>query len=165
MPNIRNTTKNTAIINMRIEHPEFTLGEIGERFNLTRERIRQILVYSNMETRSSKRIELANTPRPTCAIIDCENLVADRVRTYCTSCVKTGRWLKDMGVRRQRIPRITIQCKRCNKDIIMRETLYKRQRNRYINIFCSQFCRSKYVWETQQVRNVNGKIQKIPLGK
>jgi hypothetical protein len=165
MTNIRNTPKNTAIINMRHEHPELTLREIGTLFNLTRERIRQILVFSNMETRSSKRVELANTPLPTCIISDCENLVADRVRTYCTVCVQSGRWIQDRASRSQRVPRITIQCKRCNIDTTMRETLYNRQRRTHTNIFCGQSCRSKYLWESQQVRNVGGKILKVPLGK
>ena len=166
MPNKVNTPLKDAIVQTKINNPEFTLREIGEKFNLSRERIRQILVSVNMETRSAKRVEIANTPLPICMMPECENRVSHRPRTYCVVCVENGSWKTHMGIRRRRIPQITIQCDYCSKDITMRETLYQRQRSRHKNTFCSQKCRSRHVWHTQKlVENVDGRIVRVLLGR
>lgn len=161
----KNLPKVNAVIKMRLNNPELTLREIGEAFNLTRERIRQILVAENIETRSSRRVAMATTPYPVCLEPECENRVPHRGRSYCVVCVKSGVWQRDNGLRRRRIPQVTSKCTRCNTDITMRETLYNRQRSKYKNMYCSQKCRSMYVWETQIVKNVGGRIVKVPLGK
>jgi len=153
------------VIQMRLEHPEFTLRELGEKFNVSRERIRQILASANVETRSYKRVISSLMPLVNCAIPDCGNRIEKKGMTYCRECIESGYWAIYTGSLRRKIPRVTFQCKRCDTDITMRQTLYERQKRQYTNTFCSQRCRSLYVWETQSVRNVGGKIVKSPLGK
>ena len=165
MGNKKNIEKTNAIVTMRVANPELTLQEIGTYFNLTRERIRQILVSANVETRSSHRIEILTRPYPVCVTPKCENTVPRRGRQYCISCLENGTWIQDMGLRRRRIPQVTVQCNRCNKDISMRETLLNRQRSRYKNMYCSQKCRSTHVWEQQKVKNVSGRIVRVQLGQ
>ena len=153
------------VIQMRLEHPEFTLRELGEKFNVSREYIRQILSSANVETRSYNRVVSSLMPLANCAIPDCENRIEKKGMTFCRRCIDGGYWSTFLGSRKRKVPRVTFQCKRCNKDITMRQTLYERQKRQYINTFCSQKCRSLYIWETQSVRNVGGRIVKSPLGK
>ena len=156
------------IVTLRKENPEITLRQIGELVNRTRERVRQILVSENIETRSSKRVENDSRPTPICRICHQEiisPLKTTHNRVYCDECVSNHLSQIDTGLRRRRIPQIDISCAYCNTVMTMRETLYKRQQHKYKNIFCSSSCRSRYTWQQQGIRNVNGRVVKVPLGK
>ena len=165
--NQKSTELRQLIVRLRKENPAMTLQQIATAVNRTRERVRQILVSEEVETRSAKRVESASRPNPLCRICNKEIFrpPSKHKRAYCDECISTKIWLIDMGLRRRRIPRIDTPCAYCNKIVTLIETLYKRQRSLHKNLYCSKSCRSKGMWANQVVINVGGRIRRLRLGK
>jgi len=79
------TGSRTKVVELRTHHPHMTLIEIGEEVGVTRERVRQILVSENLETRSTARIPI---PMPPCR--RCGNFVPYRKRIFWWSYCNTS---------------------------------------------------------------------------
>jgi len=163
LSSIENTRND--VITLRTENPALTLQQIAIIVNRTRERVRQILVSENMETRSAKRVENSNRPNALCRICNTEIITGtvNKKRTppsrkYCDSCINNNIWHIDRGMRSRKIPRVHIPCCHCNTIIDIRKTLYERHQRIYKNLFCSTPCRSKYLWDNKVLTNINGKI-------
>lgn len=154
------------VVTLRQENPDMTLQQIATAVNRTRERVRQILVSEEMETRSAKRVESASRPTPLCRICNKEIFrpPSRHRRTYCDECIRTKVWRIDMGLRKRRIPQIDTPCAYCKKTVTMRETLYKRHQTLHKYFYCSKSCRSKGLWANQAVMNVDGRIKRFRLG-
>jgi len=160
-----NTRQN--VITLRQENPAMTLQHIAITVNRTRERVRQILVSENMETRSAKRVESANRPSTLCRLCNTEIIIGTinkkrtpPTRKYCDNCINNNFWHIDIGLRKRRIPRVYIPCCHCNTIIDIRKTLYESHQRIYKNLFCSTHCRSKHLWDNKVLVNINGKIRK-----
>jgi len=153
------------VVTLRQQNPDMTLQQIATAVNRTRERVRQILVSEEMETRSAKRVESASRPTPLCRVCNTEIIrpPSRHRRAYCDECIRTKIWRVDMGLRKRRIPRIDVPCAYCTKIVNMRETLYKRNKAQK-NFYCSKSCRSKGMWANQIVMNVDGRIKRFRLG-
>jgi len=148
---------------IRHHHPEMTLQQIGDLVSLTRERVRQILVSENLETRSTKQIESINRPNYFCRV--CKNEIINNTKSkrfYCDVCIHNGAGKIDKGLRRRRVLRIDVPCDYCQILVTILETAYKR-RQQYKNFYCSRSCRSKNLWANKVVINVNGRIQRKEL--
>ena len=155
------------IITLRQENPVMTLQQIAMTVNRTKERVRQILVSENLETRSAKRVENANRPNAFCRLCNTEiitgtinNKRIPPTRKYCDNCVSSRIWTIDRGIRSRRIPRVHIPCCYCNAIIDMRKTLYESHQRLYKNLFCSTSCRTKHLWDTKVLVNIGGTIMK-----
>ena len=60
------------VVTLRQQNPDMTLQQIATAVNRTRERVRQILVSEEMETRSAKRVESASRPTPLSRVCNTE---------------------------------------------------------------------------------------------
>ena len=118
------TGRRTRVVELRIHHPHMTLREIGEELGITRERVRQILVTENLETRSSARMPM---PMPACK--RCGNPVPYRKRIFCSRmCHRPN-------------GRIIVICHSCGKAISLMTSIYKSRHARAAHIHCSRTCR------------------------
>ena len=160
MTTIEQTRHDVSIL--RRENPDMTLQQIATIVNRSRERVRQICVSENLETRSAKRVETATRPNPTCRICNTEMPKSPR-RVYCDECVAHKLQHIDRGLRERRIPRGNIPCHYCKANINMRETLITRHKNHYKNFFCSTSCRSKNVWAMKVLVNIDGRIRRADV--
>lgn len=118
--------KRDDIVRLRTTYPEMTLSDIGGELGLSRERVRQILVQENLETRSTGRIPI---PMPTCKM--CNNLVPTRKHTYCSpKCQRPN-------------GRTTTRCYGCNKEITLMTSQYKARTQKALHVHCSRACRDE----------------------
>jgi len=149
------------IVTLRQENPAMTLQHIAIIVNRSRERVRQILVSENIETRSAKRVKSANRPTPLCRLCNTEILTyRSKTRVYCDECVRTKVSHIDRGLRIRRIPRVHIPCCYCDAIIDMRKTLYESHQKLYKNLFCSTSCRTRYLWDNKVLVNIGGTIMR-----
>ena len=118
------TGSRTRVVELRTHHPHMTLIEIGDEVGVTRERVRQILVSENLETRSTARIPI---PMPPCR--RCGNPVPYRKRIFCSAICQrpTGRTI--------------VNCNYCGKEISLMTSTYKTRHARAAHIHRSRTCR------------------------
>ena len=118
------TGSRTRVVELRTHHPHMTLIEIGDEVGVTRERVRQILVSENLETRSTARIPI---PMPPCK--RCGTPVPYRKRIFCSAICQrpTGRTI--------------VNCNYCGKEISLMTSTYKTRHARAAHIHCSRTCR------------------------
>ena len=110
---------------IREQHPEWTLNEIGEELGISRERVRQILRSENLETRSAKRV-----PKPMPPCVRCGEPVPYRKRIYCSpNCQRPN-------------GRTTLHCHYCNKPVEVMSSIAKSRNSRYKFFHCSRECRN-----------------------
>jgi len=112
------------VIYLREQNPEMTLQEIGLHVGISKQRVGQILVSENLETRSTGKIPI---PMPNCK--HCGTPLPTRQRTYCTSKCQypNGRTIT--------------RCHYCNKEINFMTAVYKARNSRAKYVHCSQKCR------------------------
>ena len=122
--------KRSAIVQMKLENPSITLQALGDRFNLTRERIRQILISEGFITHRKLKTR-------DCLYCSATFVVQDRINaglslTYCSKECKTDSH------------RVYLNCKSCGKQYFLGASAY-RGRQRYhslsVNNYCSIKCR------------------------
>jgi len=122
----KQASKRLAVTNLRKSFPELTLREIGEAVDLTRERVRQILIDANLPTKSLSRIS-------TSVII-------------CATCNKTlhSKRLKFCSQKCQYPDgQTTFQCETCGTSQTVMTSVYKARMKRNATIHCSRTCRDQ----------------------
>ena len=118
------SSKRLTVIQLRKDNPGMTLEAIGQRVELTKERVRQILASENLSTRSIQRI-----PKPLPPCDPCGKPVSNRRLKYCgTRCRYPN------GV-------TTFTCSYCEKSVTVMTSEYKSRTSRYDKIHCSRECR------------------------
>ena len=130
------TSNRVMIVQLRKEHPNMTLQEMGEQIGISRERVRQILVSENLSTRSIKEVERRTfKPLPRCE--SCNLPTKAHNRKYCSSgCRFPGGWT-------------TFACYRCGKENTIETSQYKKRAKYYNHMHCSKSCSTKTYWETK----------------
>ena len=120
----RYSSKRLEIIHLRENFPELTLREIGEKVNLTRERVRQILIDANLNTKSLARM---TSPLPLCAT--CNKTLHNR-RLKC--CSQECQYPNGQT---------TFQCATRGTSQTVMTSVYKARMQRNSTIHCSRTCR------------------------
>ena len=123
------TPRNQIIIDFRLEHPELTLEAIGKEFDLTRERIRQILKEAEVETKSSTFIQREEERLIVPDCIRCGKPVSKKRLQFCSmEC-------------RYPLGSTTFACAFCGIEKTIRTTTYIERTSRYLKLHCSRTCR------------------------
>lgn len=110
---------------IRIANPELTLDQIGDTFNVTRERIRQVLVGLELPTKAKRHIRWV--PCPNCG-------KPIHHRRFCSMECLSAYCL------------IEVSCEVCGESILRnrKERTYRRD-NGYEHTFCSKVCQGKWL--------------------
>ena len=119
-------SKRLEIIHLRENFPELTLREIGEKVDLTRERVRQILTDANLNTKSSARI---SAPLPLCAT--CNKTLRNRRLKFCSQKCQYPNG------------QTTFQCSTCGISQTVMTSIYKARMKRNSTMNCSRTCRNQ----------------------
>ena len=119
-------SKRLEVIYLRKNFPELTLRGIGEKVGLTRERVRQILIIANLNTKSLARI---HTSLPTC--IACDKTLSNRRLKFCSSKCQHPNG------------QTTFQCSDCGIFKTVMTSVYKARIAKNAKIYCSQICRDQ----------------------
>ena len=122
----KQASKRLEIIHLRENFPELTLREIGEKVDLTRERVRQILTDANLNTKSSARI---SAPLPLCAT--CNKTLRNRRLKFCSQKCQYPNG------------QTTFQCATCGISKTVMTSIYKARIQRNSKIHCSRTCRDQ----------------------
>jgi len=122
----RQSSKRLEIINLRKNFPELTLREIGEKVDLTRERVRQILINANLNTKSLARM---STSSPLCAT--CNKTLDNRRLKFCSQECQYPNG------------QTTFQCATCGISQTVMTSVYKARIQRNSKIHCSRTCRDQ----------------------
>jgi len=122
----KQASKRLEIIHLRENFPELTLREIGEKVDLTRERVRQILINVNLNTKSLARI---TTPLTLCAT--CNKTLNNRRLKFCSQECQYPNG------------QTTFQCETCGTSKTVMTSIYKARIQRNSTIHCSRTCRDK----------------------
>ena len=123
----RTTGENRDIVTyLRRTSPDMTLQEIGSHVGISRERVRQILVSEQLETRSRGRY----LPLPVC--LYCGTSLPNRQRKYCDSKCQYPNG------------KTTVYCNYCNKEMIFMTSVYLSRTSRAKYIHCSRSCRDNH---------------------
>ena len=120
----KQASKRLAVIHLRENFPELTLREIGEKVDLTRERVRQILTDANLTTKSLARIA---TPLPLCAT--CNKTLHNKRLKFCSQKCQYPNG------------QTTFQCAICGSYQTVMTSVYKARMKRNSTIHCSRTCR------------------------
>ena len=111
---------------LRKQYPSMPAVRIAETLNISRERVRQLLIEAGLPTHFNKQYgwcELCGSPIP-----------ATR-KSYCSAECRT------------KAKRVTIQCDYCGQDKVMIRAAYDAQKRRgYKNMYCSVKCRNWGKW-------------------
>jgi len=124
--NYGQSSKRLEIIYLRENFPELTLREIGEKVELTRERVRQILTTANLATKSLARI---STPLPLCAT--CNKTLAHKRLKFCNQKCQFPNG------------KTTFQCSTCGMFKTVMTSVYRRISQKNSKIYCSRICRGR----------------------
>jgi len=124
------------VIEIRKDNPDMTLLEIGIETGVSKQRVSQILISENLETRSTHRIPL---PMPACK--RCGVPVPYRRRLYCSSTCQ-----RPAG-------KTVIVCHFCGKEVSLMTSMYKIRVTRSKYMHCSRACRDNS--RRGQPRNYN----------
>mgnify|MGYP005812138595 FL=1 len=124
--NYGQSSKRLEIIYLRENFPELTLREIGEKVELTRERVRQILTTANLATKSLARI---STPLPLCAT--CNKTLAHKRLKFCNQKCQFPNG------------KTTFQCSTCGMFKTVMTSAYRRISQKNSKIYCSRICRGR----------------------
>lgn len=120
------TERDQLICSTRQSNPSASLEEIGRPFQLTRERVRQILKAHGLPTAH------VNPPPPPRYCITCGKLLSSTNKSYCSTQCQYAR----------RTTRISVPCAWCGR-------VFRKQRQKVLDrkaaghnlFFCSRFCR------------------------
>ena len=150
MGNKKNIEKTNAIVTMRVANPELTLQEIGTYFNLTRERIRQILKNNNVPTRAISKFppaKCANCQKPlTNTNGSAIHLTASTpAKSYCNTQCREAK-LYDY-----------YSCDYCGKLVWKRKKEYKHLKTLSQTFHCSHSCSHLHQWNTNGAIKAWGK--------
>ena len=143
------------IIELRHQHPEMTLEEIGNEVSLTKERVRQVLTKENLSTKSSKLSpNFSTVAKPIQPCINCGSLEKNFISkhtAYCgNDCVAEARdrqWKQFHQDHPDR--RTTYQCEYCGTDKTIRTGIYERQIRTFNKLYCSHACSIKAQWDNK----------------
>ena len=119
-------SKRLEVIYLRENFPELTLRKIGEKVDLTRERVRQILTTTNLSTKSLARIP---TPLPLCAT--CNQTLSNKRLKFCSQKCQHPNG------------RTTFQCSGCETFKTILTSSYKARVKRNSKMYCSRSCRDQ----------------------
>ena len=137
--------RNAQIVAMARQEPVPTLQEIGDKFGLTRERVRRILAKRNV-TKPSRRIPIKQRP---CKFIGCQNYHTAKRHRYCDEHAydsHNGRKTLSHQFR-------TLTCSYCGKqyqrsELYMKAAEHPRALNHFSPLrwtFCSRACQGKLI--------------------
>ena len=164
--------KRDAVIQLRLTQPELTLKEIGEKVSLTRERVRQLLKMSGMETRSAKA---AHQRRP-------EHL---RFGDPCRRCGEPVPWKRNKKYKAangryystggyalfcskecRSAPQTALICEYCGNEYTLPSKLYARRlkfiaEGKYKSTYCSYSCKSLAYWSATKGHSDNPHDYKV----
>jgi len=122
----KQASKRLEVIALRKKFSELTLREIGEKVGLTRERIRQILIDANLNTKSLARM---STLLPLCAT--CNKTLPNKRLKFCSQTCQYPNG------------RTTFQCATCGIYQTVMTSIYKARIRRNSKIHCSRTCRDQ----------------------
>jgi len=122
----KQASKRLEIIHLRENFPELTLREIGEKVDLTRERVRQILTDANLNTKSSARISAS---LPLCAA--CNKILHNKRLKFCSQKCQYPNG------------QTTFQCATCGISQTVMTSVYKARMKRNSTMNCSRTCRDQ----------------------
>jgi len=141
----KNLKKRLAIVQVKLKNPDITLQALGDTFNLTRERIRQVLISEGFITHRKLKTQ-------SCRYCGFVFVVHDKIKaglstTYCSNACKIDSH------------RVYLNCSTCEKQYFLSSSSY-RGRKRYTelgNNYCSIKCRSIGTSKTLKERRDAGK--------
>ena len=149
------------VIELRNQHPEMTLQELGAEVSLSKERVRQILSKAELPTISSKMSPTFTTKaKPIQPCLICGNVNKQRVGKHAKYCsnecaveARTKYWKQFHLDNPDR--RTTYVCVYCGKHKTVRTGIYERQVREYDKLYCSHYCSIKAQWadNTSTMRN------------
>ena len=122
----KQSSKRLAVTDLRKNFPELTLREIGEKVDLTRERVRQILINANLNTKSLARM---STSSPLCAT--CNKTLHNKRLKFCSQECQYPNG------------QTTFQCATCGISKTVMTSIYKARIQRNSKIHCSRTCRDQ----------------------
>lgn len=127
------------ILRLKQEHPDWTLLHIGSEVGVTKQRIRQVLIANNISTKRHKEYY---SP-----CIVCENLVLNKTSSKAICSEKC----------RQKLFWVELICGHCKEIIVRRKSHVTRdlKKNPDKVFFCSQSCRSFYLWDSGTLVRTN----------
>lgn len=160
-----------TVIDLRINHPDWTLHKIGQAVDRTRERVRQILVSENLEQRSTKaaysRLPSHLKKGPPCP--KCGTLVPYRERSY-DSGYRGGSYPKYCSAEcRPKEEAIELICFYCTKAYVLTIPQAKSRQRRvakglYKATYCSHSCSSHAYWDVVHGKTSNDFNYNLELG-
>ena len=122
---ILNTPSNIDICMTRLNSPKATLQEIGDKFDLSRERVRQILKQMHLPTKAI---------RPSLYKFNCYNCGIESKRRFCSIKCRSEYFFE------------SLYCEVCNVEIKRLKSEIKRNivKHDYKHTFCSKRCQG--IW-------------------
>ena len=111
------------IINYRKNYPEMTLEAIGNEIGVSKQRVAQVLIEANIETRSLNKI-----PKELPLCKRCGKTVSTQRRIYCSNDCRYPEGKK------------VINCYYCKKEVILFNSQYKSRITKYTHLHCSRVC-------------------------
>lgn len=144
------TVINQTVINLRTQHPEWTLDKIGKTVNRTRERVRQILIKEGLEHRSTKSA-YARQPAHLKKGKPCKRCGVPVSYTVRGNSGGYNKYCSDECRPQERIVELT--CIYCTKTYSLTGPQAAARQRRvtkgiYQATFCSHSCSTKAYWET-----------------
>ena len=132
--------RNAQIVAMARQEPVPTLQEIGDKFGLTRERVRRILAKRNV-TKPSRRIPIKQRP---CKFIGCQNYHTAKRHRYCDEHAYDSHNGRKTLSHQFRV----LTCSKCGTKYQRSEHFMKTtglRNGKPIGTFCSRECFGGYV--------------------
>ena len=160
-----------TVAELRIAHPDWTLEQIGQTVNRTRERVRQILISEGLEQRSAKAAysRLPSDMKRGAPCKKCGTPVPYIDRSY-PSGYKGGSYPKYCSVEcRRHEEEIELTCFYCNKTYVLTVPQANSRQRRVANgkykaTYCSHSCSSNAYWDVVKGRTPNTFGYRLEVG-
>jgi hypothetical protein len=122
MPKIPISEKSKSIVEYRLKNPCLTLQQVGDKFSLTRERIRQILVEKHSPTRKFIQKYLC---------LNCGNVNPRQNKKFCS---------RECCFEFHQVPVICDQCGKMFKRRVSNLLSYPTRHGSHNHTFCNRHC-------------------------
>jgi len=121
----------SKVVGLREQYPCMTLQQIGDKTNLSRERVRQILSKSNRPTIHFKQKYICN---------NCENIIKNHVSRFPLFCDSKCR----DEYRLKHPTKVTVICEQCGKSSIRYLSRLLKPKSGYS--FCNRHCHATWLY-------------------
>lgn len=118
------STKELAI-KLRLQHPDWSLEDIGKQAGVTKQRVSQLLIKSNIPTRKTQSIKKCK---------QCKKNIKQAIKGFCS--------LECKEIERFERFNLLLTCKCCEEYFTMKRSKYRRHINvlKQRNFYCSREC-------------------------